>query len=228
MEIVEICPQHLYQFWCDDDLLTLVKDLLSDPELEWKPTKVREGVNIHPNGKANRRCFMSRDRNLHKLERFQPLVKWLDECVEEVRVKHKYNCDKISLTRLWGTRSRQNSDFYAHNHPFSLLSGVLYVTDSPAKTWFSERSMWEEVKFVNNSTMGLHTLPTIRDNNTDSISKVASEKGKLVMFPSSLLHSVDAHVDSDEPRYTMSFNSFPSGDIGGGDASTAGLRVQVL
>lgn len=163
---------------------------------------------------------MSVNRNLHQDERFRPVTNWIEECLEEIKNKHDYKCEKLSVTRLWGMKSKYKSDFYAHKHPFSLLSGVFYLTDSNTKTWFSEPSIWERVKFVND-------IPLTRKS-TDAVSQISSEKGKLIVFPSFLLHSVDSHMNSEEPRYTMSFNSFPSGDVGNGVSSAAGLNIQIL
>jgi hypothetical protein len=47
----------------------------------------------------------------------------------------------------------------------------------------------------------------------------ASKAGKLILFPSTLWHSVSEH-DGDEPRQTLSFNAIPWGIVG--DNSTLG------
>jgi hypothetical protein len=59
------------------------------------------------------------------------------------------------------------------------------------------------------------------------IAKIKTSPGKLVLFPSHLYHSVDEHMIEDHPRYSLSFNTFPSGQIGN-FAALAGLNLEVL
>ena len=51
-------------------------------------------------------------------------------------------------------------------------------------------------------------------------------KGDLLIFPSTLVHSVDQHKKV-EKRYTLSFNAFPCGLIGFPEES-AGIDLKVL
>ena len=221
MNSIEVCPQKIYEFWCDDSILTLAKSLLCDPTFKWnKITGAKnKDKDIHPDVDARQRSSVSDDRNLQRDERFQPIANWMEECLEEIRIEHNYKCDKFNITRLWGVKAHDKSDFHGHNHPFSMLSGVFYLTDSNAKTWIREPTIWEKVKFINN-------VPMTRDSR-GTVSTISSEKGKLVIMPSFMSHSVDSHKD-EEPRYTMAFNSFPSGVVGAGPEVCAGLNIQIL
>ena len=50
-------------------------------------------------------------------------------------------------------------------------------------------------------------------NDESTTSTVQSECGKLLIFPSTLLHGTDAHTTT-EDRYSMSFNTFIQGELG--------------
>ena len=52
-----------------------------------------------------------------------------------------------------------------------------------------------------------------------------SVAGKLILFPSSILHMVQPH-NSFTNRYTISFNAFPSGKIGNMNFLT-GLDIDI-
>ena len=51
--------------------------------------------------------------------------------------------------------------------------------------------------------------------------------GDLIVFPSTLVHSVDAHTIEEYNRYSLSFNAFPCGLIGNMERSS-GIILEVL
>ena len=48
-------------------------------------------------------------------------------------------------------------------------------------------------------------------NKQQFIHKEPPKTGKLIIFPSNFIHSVDENKDDLDPRYTIAFNSFPEG-----------------
>ena len=207
MKTIEVCPQKIYEFQADDDLTSLTKSLLVNQE--WTSNVTKEGWLTNA---------LSRDKRLHNDERFKPFTNWLEECIELVRSEQNYECEKLSITQMWGSIGGYKSWHQTHTHNYSIISGVFYLTNSNARTWFSVPSIWERLN---------HSMPVTRHNTTEPISKITSEKGKLIIFPSSLTHSVDEHMDPENNRYTMSFNTFPSGEVGDFSAA-AGLNIEVL
>ena len=207
MNTIDVCAQRIYEFHTDDSLTDLVGSLL--PGLEWTSKYTKEGWLTNA---------LSFDKTLHKDERFKPFTDWLEDCIEKVRSEQNYECEKLSITQMWGSIGGYKSWHQTHTHNYSILRGVFYLTNSNARTWFSVPSIWERLN---------HSMPVTRHNTTDPISKIPSEKGKLIIFPSSLVHSVDEHMDPDNDRYTMSFNTFPSGEVGDFSAA-AGLNIKIL
>ena len=212
MKTIEICPQKIFEFQADDSLTDSIKSLLVDQE--WESNVTDEGWLSNA---------LSCDKSLHKDKRYDPLTLWIEDCISQVKNEQGYECEKLAITQMWGSLGACDSWHKTHMHLYSVLSGVFYLTNSNAKTWFSVPSIWEAL-----STHPAYTsMPVARHNLTDPISKIPSEKGKLIIFPSPLVHSVDKHLDPDNYRYTMSFNTFPCGEVGDFSAA-AGLNIQVL
>ncbi len=137
-------------------------------------------------------------------DEFDPVREWIDERLQEIKTDLSLECEFLKSTVFWTTKSVRGQWHHGHKHGFSVASGVLYLTPSGAETWFSRPSIWSP------DLTGI----AIHDPETSSLLvKKATEVGKLLIFPSGLHHSVTEH-DRDEPRHTLSFNSFVSGQIG--------------
>lgn len=194
MEKLNILPQTVYRFKCDEHLLTDTIHKLKNEE--W--------VNDENNIK-----FITKDVRLEKRFQYKELNKWFDKCLQKVKNDLDYYCDELRITQLWGNREESNQWHHTHTHPNSVVSGVFYLTDSNAVTWFSIDNIWS------NCDKGLYN--PLKVNPIDKSLIIHKEKtipGNLIIFPSSLVHSVDEHNMQNNPRYTMSFNSFPCGKIG--------------
>ena len=89
-----------------------------------------------------------------------------------------------------------------HNHPGSLLSGVLWVKCSKncGNIFFDNPTIFTESKITNEMTQeaidGLHTF--------NSYYRIP-EEGVVLLFPSHLLHRVELN-ESNEDRISISFN----------------------
>ena len=133
-----------------------------------------------------------------------PVRKWIDDCLDEVRLDLGFECEEIRSTIEWFNESHNGMWHHAHTHDNSFLSGVLYLTPSNAETWFSIPCVFGPE----------YTLLNLIDPKKHFIyHKNPTTVGKMIVFPSKMLHSVTEHTML-EPRYTMSFNAFPSGFIG--------------
>jgi hypothetical protein len=135
---------------------------------------------------------------------FDPVRKWVDARLDEIRLDLNMEFESLRSTVFWTTKSHQGQWHHTHKHGMSFASGIIYLTPSGSETWFSRESIWGPK----------HTGIALHDVEKSSLlHKRKTEVGKLVVFPSGLLHSVTEH-DRLEPRYCMSFNSYPSGLLG--------------
>ena len=102
----------------------------------------------------------------------------------------------LRITQSWLNIAKKNEWNHRHHHPNSFISGVLYVETTELDKIFFHNP--EKRHYLHNSE--IFTL-----HNSDDWWMPAT-KGSLLLFMSSLEHSVDA-VQSDK-RISLSFNTF--------------------
>ena len=126
--------------------------------------------------------------------------------------KHKVN---LRITQSWLNYTEPGEWHHKHAHPNSFVSGVFYpqANRETDKIYFY-RDGFQQIK-----------LPPENWNIWNSESwwfEVGT--GDLVLFPSSLEHMVET-VQGDQTRISLSFNTFPVGNIGE-EVSLTGLNLE--
>ena len=216
MEQIDILPQSIFKFECDQKLLKSTLETLKGEEYR------REGVHTH---KSKQTVSV----RLDKEERYSEIYDWFHQCLEEVRLKFELECDKIKISSSWGNRTGGHSIHGAHSHPNSFIIGIFYLTDSSAKTVFFCNNHWtgdnDPLKPTNLSNIVQMMFPGSEYNIIQHFQ--SSIAGNLILFPSSLIHAVTQTEHDAENRYTMSFNSFPCGKIGR-DSHNASVNIEIL
>ena len=200
MQILNILPQQIYKFECEKTLLEKTLNILKNEQfsLDRKVWQVNQTYNVRLNKDSN----------------YNEIHSWMRNCLNTVKNELQLKCDGLEITSSWGNVSGKDQWHWVHTHPNSLVSGILYLTDSNASTWFSVANFWSSSNTIKlrQDHQVIHKHPTI--------------KGDLLIFPSTLVHSVDQHKKV-EKRYTLSFNAFPCGLIGFPEES-AGIDLKVL
>jgi uncharacterized protein (TIGR02466 family) len=142
--------------------------------------------------------FVFRDERMSELHDF---------CVDAVNqysknILRQQDCD-LAVTQSWVNLSRQGDFHHMHNHPNSIISGVLYI----------EAHEKDIIQFyrTRETTSFLHKTDAFNQYNSTSWF-IPVKTGDLVIFPSHLFHDVP-RVDS-EKRISLSFNTFPNGSFG--------------
>ena len=216
MEQIDILPQSIFKFECDQKLLENTLETLKGEEYR------REGVHTH---KSKQTVSV----RLDKEKRYSEIYDWFHQCLEEVRLKFELECDKIKISSSWGNRTGGHSIHGAHSHPNSFISGIFYLTDSSAKTVFFCNNHWtgdnDPLKPSNLSNIVQMMFPGSEHNIIQHFQP--SIAGNLILFPSSLIHAVTQTEHNAKNRYTMSFNSFPCGKIGR-DSHNASVIIEIL
>ncbi len=116
----------------------------------------------------------------------------------------------LYITQSWVNYSEPGQWHHSHEHPNSILSGVFYVQSDNEK---------DRIYFENNSYQQIQ-FPTEKYNLYNSKTWwIEAKQGRLVIFPSSLRHSVSA-VTADKTRVSLSFNTFANGMIGAEESLT--------
>jgi uncharacterized protein (TIGR02466 family) len=151
----------------------------------------------------------TKDNYILNRQEFKNIKKFLDTACKDYLDRIICPKDNIELyiTQSWLNYIEENQFHHIHEHPNSIVSGVLYFHSDKDK---------DMIKFVNNK-LYKQISPTI-DNEKYNIWNSESwwfsvETGLLVMFPSSTTHQVDTKK-GDNTRVSLAFNTFYKGTIG--------------
>ena len=229
MKKINVLPQTFYQFKCDESLvnevLTLAKEEQYIIQRYGDPASNSKSVN----------------NLLHKEERYSKLIDWINKCINEVKEDLKFQCEKFTITQCWLNSAEYGQNHHKHLHPNSFLSGIFYVNDSDSNTLFYGDNSWNHTGSslqTMNATFGIDAsnfsvhrkdiikVTPMENPDLEIIHEESSVKGKLIVFPSNILHSVLSSCSFSNTRYTLSFNTFPSGKIGN-MSFLAGLELEI-
>jgi uncharacterized protein (TIGR02466 family) len=110
----------------------------------------------------------------------------------------------LRVTQSWCNYTTPGQFHHKHEHPNSFVSGVLYIQSDPkVDRIYFYRSGYQQLK-----------LPTETFNPYNSESWwFESVPGQLILFPSHLTHMVETTRSADT-RISLSFNTFPVGQVG--------------
>ena len=112
--------------------------------------------------------------------------------------------DKLIITQSWLNKSKKGESHHEHVHPNSMISGVWYPQIHEQLPPIQFRS--KQQRDVALSTKAYNTF-------NSATFMLPMKKGELILFPSNLTHSVPAN-QSDEERISLSFNTWPKGNMG--------------
>lgn len=186
MKKVDLFSDWIYEWDCPQDILNIATTFAKNAEYHTAPK----------NHTSYPEQFFS--------DEFDPVRNWVDEKLQEVKLDLNLECEFLKSSVFWTTLSKRGQWHHTHKHGMSFASGILYLTPSGAQTWFSRNSIWSP----DFTSIGIHD-----EQISTLLFKRQTEVGKLIIFPSGVYHSVTEH-DRSDPRHTLSFNSFPSGQIG--------------
>lgn len=126
-------------------------------------------------------------------------------CIKHVNVYMRdfLKCtNEIYITTSWLNYMKKGQRHHLHNHPNSLISGVLYLSGQN----------------INITFMRSHPLFCL-NLDYERVSNVTAERwnqdscvGQILLFPSSLVHLVEGNFH-DKVRISLSFNTFVKGGV---------------
>jgi uncharacterized protein (TIGR02466 family) len=139
----------------------------------------------------------------HKMTKLRDFIE--SGILEYFKTVHnpKYNVN-LRITQSWINYTGPEQYHHKHNHPNSFVSGVFYPQ--------ANRDT-DKIHFYRDGYPQIQ-LPPNEWNTWNSDSWwFAVGTGDLILFPSSLSHMVET-VKSKDTRISLSFNTFPVGQIG--------------
>lgn len=134
------------------------------------------------------------------------LRSFIEDCVSSYLnvVYDPKNNIKLRITQSWCNYTESGGFHHKHEHPNSFISGVFYPqADKEVDKIYFYRSGFQQFQFPTNNWNLWNSSSWWFEVNT----------GDLVLFPSSLTHSVEP-VKGDRTRISLSFNTFPVGNLG--------------
>ena len=154
--------------------------------------------------------FKSKDTYLLDHEQFKNVKNFIYESLNKFTKEVLMSDQRLVVTQCWLNKNPKGSKHHEHVHPNSIISGVFYFKQDPKLPPISfsksiQHAMKLDPKKYNNLNSETFLLPC-----TD---------GELILFPSNLKHSVPINM-GDEPRISMSFNTFSIDTLGSKDSLT--------
>jgi uncharacterized protein (TIGR02466 family) len=146
-----------------------------------------------------------------KLDMFQELSSWIETRYQDYfqNIWQPRGNVELYTTQSWINHTNPGEEHHVHSHPNSIVSGVFYFDADPAV---------DKITFVKTNTKEIDLLPTQFNIFNSNIWYYPVETGKLVLFPSTLKHTVDRVQESSirKTRISLSFNTFIKGIINPG------------
>ena len=122
----------------------------------------------------------------------------------------------LRITQSWLNNTKPSEHHPSHLHPNSYLSGVLYITCLPNDSIILQNRMQGMFNNI--------IFPIKKITSWNSLGmKVNVTEGDLLIFPSWVPHRVLPNETKDTNRISLSFNTFPIGEMG----EYAGMQLKL-
>ena len=206
MEKISILPRTLMQFSMDSELLKDLQEVIS-----------QENFILNRGNERSENVYLLRE------ERYKKLNDWINSCLEEIRLDLNFCCDSLKITQSWVNKTSCGRFHHAHIHPNSLLSGIIYLTESDGSTLFGFPNDW----YFTSDNDSNHSIK-VSFNSGKSVEFYSHKvvPGDMIVFPSNYRHSTEPHSLDTHDRISISFTVFPNGKIGIFE-NLAGLEIEV-
>ena len=117
------------------------------------------------------------------------------------------NLAGLRITQSWLNKTKSGESHHMHYHPNSYLSAVFYITCLPNDSINIKNRSFEN---YNNMRFQKKKMTTWNSN----VVGVNIKEGDLILFPSWMPHYVDLNETKNRERISLSFNTFPIGEMG--------------
>ena len=171
-------------------------------------------LNLEYNMEVTSNGMFEQTKDTYVLDNHVPNLRlWIQQQLDNFS-KYALSTDqKLRLTQSWCLKHNDvKQEVFPHSHPNSIISGAYYVEAD------------EDSANITFHKANISTSPSITwEMNPDRIKdapwnfawkKIISKTGRLVMFPSQLMHSVESEMQNNGTRCVLSFNTWFEGSIG--------------
>ena len=154
--------------------------------------------------------FKSDDTYLLKHKELSKIKDFILQSLNKYTQKVLNTKQRLVVTQAWTNKNPPNSKHHEHIHPNSIISGVFY---------FRQSKTLPPIQFNKSIQDGIKLTPEKYNNVNAETFLLPMVDGEVVLFPSSLRHSVPFNKGNEE-RYSMSFNTFCIDELGSKDNLT--------
>ena len=148
------------------------------------------------------------------LKQFQSVI--LDDCKHYLN--HTLNLtnlyDDLVMTNSWGNVTDPGHSHHDHVHPFSIVSGVLYLEDNPSNLNLYIESFMPEVPYFITKNKSYVSLKSLLNDVQAKPEDHNNLKNHMVLFLSNSSHFVEPIPELSQPRKSIAFNTFWKGLVG--------------
>lgn len=122
--------------------------------------------------------------------------------------------DDLRITNSWGNITDPGHAHHDHVHPFSVVSGVIYLDDNPTNlNLYVEAYMSDIPYFISKNKSYVSLKNLFQDAGIDPAT-CNNLKNHMVLFLSNCAHFVERTDEQSQPRRSISFNTFWKGLTG--------------
>jgi len=192
------------------DVLTIFPTCVYRTNLFRKLTKLelKEINRIKKNTQKNTGNLISKETYILEKPVFKKLKKeLLDHVNNYIKIVPKYKDVKPYMTQSWMNWTARDQYHHRHEHPNSLISGVLYVDADSAN---------DSIKFFKTGYERIKPEVTNYDMYNSGSWWFPVKTGDLIIFNSDLTHKVETKKGNNH-RASLAFNCFIRGLFGGRD-----------
>jgi len=175
-------------------------------ELEWIHNQECRKENQGGDGGGQKIHYNRQSEDTFVLDRpeLSNVRAFIEAKLHEFVTKIYASTDKLVITQSWLNKSKKGESHHEHVHPNSMISGVWYpqIHEQMPPIQFRSRQQRDV------------SLQTEQYNTFNSATfMLPMKRGELILFPSNLTHSVPTNVGEEE-RISLSFNTWPKGNMG--------------
>lgn len=120
-----------------------------------------------------------------------------------------FTFEDLQITESWANKSVKGEEHHIHHHPFSVVSGVMFLNDTPDNLNLTFETEKTPVPFWRVGAKGYFSLG-------DLLGSESNLKNHVAIFLSTTGHFVQP-VQGDIPRTTIAWNTFWKGMAGNYD-----------
>ena len=187
-------------------------ELFPTPVLLWKynesivdETKLVEDLEYMANGSSDNALGNTKSKDSFVLEKneLKSIRDFVQKCLDEYAVRVLATDQKLYITQSWCNKNKKGSKHHEHTHTNSLVSGVFYFKTNKSAP----------INFHKNTITQMELNPIKYNHVNSNIFNMEVKSSELVLFPSTLKHSVPVNKDEND-RISLSFNTFSKGVFG--------------